>query len=163
MRTPERRGLCHPSRSDGRGRRLSDHRADRRTDTAASTSEASQARRIPRIPDALDRPRVGPPIREEPRRWRERILLRTQRADHWAHTTLNYQWEVAKKRAGITKRLTPYSLRHFFASNCLSNGIPITDVAEWMGHRNINMTFKIYRHLMPASVGRTARLLNEGP
>ncbi len=33
-----------------------------------------------------------------------------------------------------------YALRHFFASDCLAMGIPITDVAEWMGHRNINMT-----------------------
>ncbi|MET8590549.1 tyrosine-type recombinase/integrase [Streptomyces sp. NPDC005078] len=89
-------------------------------------------------------------------------LLRTQRSSHWAHTTLEYQWGAAKKRAGITKRLTTYSLRHFFASNCLARGIPITDVAEWMGHRNINMTFKIYRHLMPASIGRAAKLLNEG-
>jgi integrase len=89
-------------------------------------------------------------------------LLRTQRSPHWAHTTLEYQWNVAKKRAGITRKLTTYSLRHFFASNCLSKGIPITDVAEWMGHKNINMTFKIYRHLMPASVGRAARILNEG-
>ncbi|MFD4951292.1 tyrosine-type recombinase/integrase [Streptomyces sp. NPDC058451] len=89
-------------------------------------------------------------------------LLRTQRAAYWAHTTLNYQWSAAKKRAGITRRLTPYSLRHFFASNCLANGIPITDVAEWMGHKNINMTFRIYRHLMPASIGRAAKLLNEG-
>ncbi|MFJ2585095.1 MULTISPECIES: tyrosine-type recombinase/integrase [unclassified Streptomyces] len=55
-----------------------------------------------------------------------------------------------------------YSLRHFFASNCLSKGVPITDVAEWMGHGNINVTFRIYRHLMPASAGRAARLLNEG-
>ncbi|MFI0966422.1 tyrosine-type recombinase/integrase [Streptomyces sp. NPDC021080] len=89
-------------------------------------------------------------------------LLRTQRSPYWAHTTLNYQWGVAKRRAGINKKLTTYSLRHFFASNCLAGGIPITDVAEWMGHRNINMTFKIYRHLMPASIGRAAKLLNEG-
>ncbi|CAL9589466.1 Tyrosine recombinase XerC [Streptomyces sp. enrichment culture] len=89
-------------------------------------------------------------------------LLRTQRSPYWAHTTLEYQWGAAKKRAGITRRLTTYSLRHFFASNCLAMGIPITDVAEWMGHRNINMTFKIYRHLMPASIGRAAKLLNEG-
>ncbi|MFF0036335.1 tyrosine-type recombinase/integrase [Streptomyces mirabilis] len=27
-----------------------------------------------------------------------------------------------------------YSFRHYFASNALGNGIPITDVAEWMGH-----------------------------
>ncbi|MGW6911745.1 tyrosine-type recombinase/integrase [Streptomyces sp. NPDC054940] len=89
-------------------------------------------------------------------------LLRTQRSAYWAHTTLQYQWGAAKKRAGITRRLTTYSLRHFFASNCLGRGIPITDVAEWMGHKNITMTFKIYRHLMPASIGRAARLLNEG-
>ncbi|MFF8589305.1 tyrosine-type recombinase/integrase [Streptomyces althioticus] len=89
-------------------------------------------------------------------------LLRTQRSPYWAHTTLEYQWGAAKKRAGIARRLTTYSLRHFFASNCLARGIPITDVAEWMGHRNINMTFKIYRHLMPASIGRAAKLLNEG-
>ncbi|WP_328372684.1 tyrosine-type recombinase/integrase [Streptomyces sp. NBC_00457] len=89
-------------------------------------------------------------------------LLRTQRSAYWAHTTLEYQWNIAKKRAGITRRLTTYSLRHFFASNCLSRGIPIMDVAEWMGHKNINMTFKTYRHLMPAPIGRAARILNEG-
>ncbi|MER5908848.1 tyrosine-type recombinase/integrase [Streptomyces mirabilis] len=89
-------------------------------------------------------------------------LLRTQRSPYWAHTTLGYQWSAAKKRAGITRKFITYSLRHFFASNCLSRGIPVTDVAEWMGHKNINMTFKIYRHLMPASIGRAAKLLNEG-
>ncbi|MGW5070298.1 tyrosine-type recombinase/integrase [Streptomyces cyaneofuscatus] len=62
----------------------------------------------------------------------------------------------------MTRKLNPYSLRRSFASNCLSKGIPITDVAEWMGHKNIQMTFRIYRHLMPASIGRAARLLNEG-
>ncbi|MBA2947003.1 tyrosine-type recombinase/integrase [Streptomyces sp. PSKA28] len=88
-------------------------------------------------------------------------LLRTQRSPYWAHTTLQYQWSAARKRAGITRKLNPYSLRHYFASNCLSKGIPITDVAEWMGHKNIIMTFKIYRHLMPASIGRAAMALNE--
>ncbi|MGW6560190.1 tyrosine-type recombinase/integrase [Streptomyces hydrogenans] len=90
------------------------------------------------------------------------FLLRTQRSPHWAHTTLDYQWSAARKRAGITRKLNPYSLRHFFASNCLSKGIPITDVAEWMGHSNINMTYRIYRHLMPASIGRAAKVLEAG-
>ncbi|WP_326769504.1 tyrosine-type recombinase/integrase [Streptomyces sp. NBC_01591] len=89
-------------------------------------------------------------------------LIRTQRSPHWGYSTMQYQWWSARKKAGITRKLNPYSLRHFFASNCLSKGVPITDVAEWMGHSNINMTFRIYRHLMPASVGRAARLLNEG-
>lgn len=89
-------------------------------------------------------------------------LLRTERSPRWAHTTMEYQWAHAKKKAGISRKLTPYALRHYFASNCLSNGIPITDVAEWMGHKSISMTFSIYRHLMPASIGRAAKVLNAG-
>lgn len=89
-------------------------------------------------------------------------LLRTQRSPHWGHNTLQYRWDKVKRLAGITRALTPYSMRHFFASNCLSHNIPITDVAEWMGHSSIEITFKIYRHLMPASIGRAARVLNEG-
>lgn len=89
-------------------------------------------------------------------------FLRTQRGSYWGHSTLDYRWEQVKKRAGIDRKLTPYSMRHYFASNCLSRNIPITDVAEWMGHSSIQITFKIYRHLMPASIGRAARVLNEG-
>lgn len=55
-----------------------------------------------------------------------------------------------------------YSLRHFFASNCLAMGMPITDVAEWMGHKSIEVTYRISRHLMPSSIGRAARLLSTG-
>ncbi|MEU0845696.1 tyrosine-type recombinase/integrase [Streptomyces sp. NPDC005962] len=89
-------------------------------------------------------------------------LLRSQRSDHWGHSTMQYRWEQARKRAGISRKLSPYAMRHYFASNCLARGIPITDVAEWMGHGNIHLTFKIYRHLMPASMGRAAKILNEG-
>lgn len=52
------------------------------------------------------------------------------------------------------------SLRHFFASNCLRKGIPITDFAEWMGHRSLDVTFKIYRPPMPGSIGTAAKMLD---
>jgi GNAT superfamily N-acetyltransferase len=70
-----------------------------------------------------------------------------------------------RKAAGhveIPERMVIYSFRHFFASNCLTNGIPITDVAEWMGHRSLDITFKIYRHLMPGSIGKAAKILDMG-
>ncbi|GGS48177.1 hypothetical protein GCM10010221_54140 [Streptomyces parvus] len=38
--------------------------------------------------------------------------------------------------------------------------MPFTDVADWMGHRSLDITFKICRHLMPDSIGRAARILN---
>lgn len=55
-----------------------------------------------------------------------------------------------------------YGFRHYFASNALGSGIPITDVAEWMGHKSIEETYRTYRHLMPGSITRAARILDAG-
>ncbi|QNP66653.1 tyrosine-type recombinase/integrase [Streptomyces genisteinicus] len=55
-----------------------------------------------------------------------------------------------------------YGFRHYFASNALGSGIPITDVAEWMGHKSIEETYRTYRHLMPGSVTKAARILDAG-
>ncbi|GHG27317.1 hypothetical protein GCM10018777_48170 [Streptomyces albogriseolus] len=55
-----------------------------------------------------------------------------------------------------------YGFRHYFASNALGRGIPITDVAEWMGHKSIEETYRTYRHLMPGSITKAARILDAG-
>ncbi|WP_342669695.1 tyrosine-type recombinase/integrase [Streptomyces vietnamensis] len=55
-----------------------------------------------------------------------------------------------------------YGFRHDFASNALGNNIPITDVAEWMGHKSIEETYRTYRHLMPGSITKAARILDAG-
>ncbi|MEV7489706.1 tyrosine-type recombinase/integrase [Streptomyces anulatus] len=55
-----------------------------------------------------------------------------------------------------------YGFRHYFASNALGSGIPITDVAEWMGHKSIEETYRTYRHLMPGSIAKAARILDAG-
>lgn len=77
---------------------------------------------------------------------------------------ISNQWKRIKKsgKVDIPEGMVIYSFRHFFASNCLTNGIPITDVAEWMGHKSLDITFKIYRHLMPGSIGRAAKILGLG-
>ncbi|MFJ4850771.1 MULTISPECIES: tyrosine-type recombinase/integrase [unclassified Streptomyces] len=77
---------------------------------------------------------------------------------------LQNRWQRIKKagEVDIPEGMVVYGLRHFFASNCLSRGIPITDVAEWMGHKSLDITFKIYRHLMPGSIGRAAQILDIG-
>ncbi|MFJ5830734.1 tyrosine-type recombinase/integrase [Streptomyces sp. NPDC093089] len=55
-----------------------------------------------------------------------------------------------------------HGFRYYFASNALGNGIPITDVAEWMGHKSIEETYRTYRHLMPGSITKAARTLGAG-
>ncbi|ROR46377.1 tyrosine-type recombinase/integrase [Kitasatospora cineracea] len=75
---------------------------------------------------------------------------------------LQNQWQRLKLAGALhmPEGMVPYGFRHFFASNCLTHNIPITDVAEWMGHRSIDVTFKTYRHLMPGSISRAAQVLN---
>ncbi|MFE9600067.1 tyrosine-type recombinase/integrase [Streptomyces hokutonensis] len=55
-----------------------------------------------------------------------------------------------------------YGFRHYFASYAHGNGIPIIDVAEWMGHKSIEETFRTCRHLMPGSITKAARILDAG-
>jgi len=64
------------------------------------------------------------------------------------------------RKSGIPEGFTPHSLRHAFVSALLSRGVPITDVAAWLGHRNINVTFATYGHLVPSSLGRAQAVLN---
>ncbi|MFY0511892.1 tyrosine-type recombinase/integrase [Streptomyces anulatus] len=79
-------------------------------------------------------------------------------------TTLRRWWTQlqTQKPNLVPGGMTMYSFRHYFASNALGQGIPITDVADWMGHSDINITFRTYRHLLPGSVSKAAKLLNNG-
>ena len=72
------------------------------------------------------------------------------------HTRLNRAFAKAVKAAGL-ERFTPHSLRHVFASVCLANGVPITDVSRWLGHRNIQVT---YGHLVPDSWDQARAVLD---
>lgn len=78
------------------------------------------------------------------------------------HYHIANQWKRIKQagQVDIPEGMVVCGLRHFFASNCLTHGMPITDVAEWMGHKTIEITFKIYRHLMPGSISTAAKILN---
>lgn len=75
---------------------------------------------------------------------------------------LQNQWQRLKRDhpSIIPKGIVLYSFRHFFASQCLQLRIPITDVADWMGHKSLDVTFKIYRHLMPGSIASAASSLD---
>jgi integrase len=64
------------------------------------------------------------------------------------------------KKIGIPEGFTPHSLRHAFVSALLSHGVPITDVAQWLGHRNINVTFATYGHLVPSAASKARCVLD---
>jgi integrase len=56
--------------------------------------------------------------------------------------------------------LTPHSLRHLFASVLLSNGVALTDVSRWIGHRDVNVTAQVYAHCLPDAWERARAVLD---
>jgi len=69
-------------------------------------------------------------------------------------------WRNAKRAAGIKRRITTHWLRHFFASAGLSKGVPVTDMAEWLGHRDPRITHQTYAHVMPDAPERLRSLMD---
>jgi integrase len=76
------------------------------------------------------------------------------------YSSYRHGFNLHARKAGIPAGFTPHSLRHAFVSALLSRLVPITDVAVWLGHRKINVTYATYGHLVPSAAGRALAVLN---
>ena len=88
---------------------------------------------------------------------RDGFLFTGARVPFPMHRTYVKAFRYAAGLAGIPAGFTPHSLRHGYASALLSHGVPISDVAHWLGHRSIEVTFGTYGHLLPSG-WETARV-----
>lgn len=60
---------------------------------------------------------------------------------------LGSAWRAALRKAGITRRITVYGLRHAFATETIRNGGDIRSVATIMDHADPSMLLKVYQHI----------------
>jgi integrase len=59
------------------------------------------------------------------------------------------------QKAGI-KGASLHTLRHTLASHLLSNGVPLPAVSARLGHSDVNVTARIYSHMLPDDDARAA-------
>lgn len=84
--------------------------------------------------------------------WREQDAA--SGAEHlinWHHgqvKSIKRAWKETMDKAGITRRIRPYDLRHAHATEALANGADVKAVAENMGHSDTTMIYRHYQHVL---------------
>ncbi|MFE6746039.1 tyrosine-type recombinase/integrase [Kitasatospora purpeofusca] len=76
------------------------------------------------------------------------------------YSVMEQNWVAAVKTSGVARKITPQWLRHFFASAALSEGVPVNEVAEWLGHRDPKVTYLTYAHIMPDAPERLRSVMD---
>jgi integrase/recombinase XerD len=69
-------------------------------------------------------------------------------------STLQHVCRLAACVSGITKPVTPHTLRHSFASHLLESGANIRTIQLLLGHRSLQTT-AAYTHVSQATIGQT--------
>jgi len=76
----------------------------------------------------------------------EDFVFINNRGTSYSRIMIFYIIKEAAKNAGITKTISPHSLRHSFASHMVDGGADLRAVQEMLGHESI-LTTEIYTHI----------------
>jgi integrase len=106
------------------------------------------------------------PLTAEGREWFEEwtagksgndLILTRPTGEAWGRSHQTRRMVEACKAARIEPAVTFHDLRHSYASALASAGVPLTMIAEALGHADPRMTSRHYAHLVPSAVADAIR------
>jgi integrase len=84
------------------------------------------------------------------------------RQNRGAHVTQDLNWRFGKmtRRAGIG-RWHAHEARHTAVSIMSTNGVPIQDISDTMGHKSTHVTETVYRHVIVPAIQGGATVMDD--
>ena len=142
----------------GRGLVLSDTKTNRSRRVVHLTEAACDALRAHRNRQVAERLRVGP-------RWVARplgadLLFRSRGGGAIEPSTFAAALSHVSHGAGLG-HWTPHELRHSAASLLLASGVPLVQVADFLGHSSAAVTAAVYAHVLDDARASTAAVMSD--
>ncbi|MGC4666416.1 tyrosine-type recombinase/integrase [Enterococcus hirae] len=85
----------------------------------------------------------------------EQYLFTNERNELYYPQVVNDWLKYLIKKYDLPQ-ITPHHFRHTHASLLLQAGVPVKEVSERLGHKDIKITLEIYSHVMPEEAEKTA-------
>jgi len=76
-------------------------------------------------------------------------IFRTRLGTRWRRGALNKRCQTLANKLGL--HVTPYSIRHTFATDAIIKGVDLQTIAILMGHKDLRMLSRIYQHVKKRS------------